>query len=217
MHEKTITKGEKYSIKKIRNIIWIVGGLIGTLILLLIVRMVVGETVTYANWLSASDSLKEAWGSYGVEYFLRTYGFASAIGGFLFAFIVGAIFYNVSSKIELTVTNKRVYGITAFGKRVDLPLDMISAIGTSWFKGVAVTTASGAIKFRFIKNRDEIHREISKLLVERQNKPAPVAAIKQDAPPQSNAEEIKKFKELLDSGIITQEEFDAKKKQLLGL
>ena len=35
--------------------------------------------------------------------------------------------------------------------------------------------------------------------------------------PLSSAEEIKKFKELLDSGIITQEEFDAKKKQLLGL
>ena len=31
------------------------------------------------------------------------------------------------------------------------------------------------------------------------------------------AEEIKKFKELLEMGIITQEEFDAKKKQLLGL
>ena len=33
----------------------------------------------------------------------------------------------------------------------------------------------------------------------------------------SAADEIKKFKELLDLGIITQEEFDAKKKQLLGL
>ena len=36
-------------------------------------------------------------------------------------------------------------------------------------------------------------------------------------PTQSQADELKKFKELLDSGIITQEEFDAKKKQLLGL
>lgn len=34
---------------------------------------------------------------------------------------------------------------------------------------------------------------------------------------QSAADEILKFKQLLDSGIITQEEFDAKKKQLLGL
>jgi hypothetical protein len=33
----------------------------------------------------------------------------------------------------------------------------------------------------------------------------------------TNFDEIKKFKDLLDSGIITQEEFDTKKKQLLGL
>ena len=33
----------------------------------------------------------------------------------------------------------------------------------------------------------------------------------------TEADEIKKYKELLDSGAITQEEFDAKKKQLLGL
>ena len=33
----------------------------------------------------------------------------------------------------------------------------------------------------------------------------------------SPADELKKFKELLDMGAITQEEFDAKKKQLLGL
>ena len=33
----------------------------------------------------------------------------------------------------------------------------------------------------------------------------------------STADELKKFKELLDMGVITQDEFDAKKKQLLGL
>jgi uncharacterized membrane protein len=33
----------------------------------------------------------------------------------------------------------------------------------------------------------------------------------------SSIEEIKELKDLLDSGIITQEEFDQKKKQLLGL
>lgn len=37
------------------------------------------------------------------------------------------------------------------------------------------------------------------------------------APTVSSVEEIKKYKELLDMGIITQQEFDAKKKQLLGL
>lgn len=33
----------------------------------------------------------------------------------------------------------------------------------------------------------------------------------------SEAEELKKFKELLDTGVITQDEFDAKKKELLDL
>ena len=36
-------------------------------------------------------------------------------------------------------------------------------------------------------------------------------------PQNENIDELKKYKELLDQGIITQEEFDAKKKQLLGL
>lgn len=33
----------------------------------------------------------------------------------------------------------------------------------------------------------------------------------------SGADEIKKYKDLMDNGVITQEEFEAKKKQLLGL
>jgi len=46
---------------------------------------------------------------------------------------------------------------------------------------------------------------------ERANQPQTVQAAL------SPAEELKKFKELLDMGIISQEEFDAKKRQLLGL
>lgn len=38
-----------------------------------------------------------------------------------------------------------------------------------------------------------------------------------EKPVESSADEILKFKNLLDQGIITQEEFEAKKKQLLGL
>lgn len=69
-----------------------------------------------------------------------------------------------------------------------------------------------------MRNRDEVHNAISNLLVERQNQKQPIAqtTIKQEIP-QSNADELKKYKDLLDSGVISQEEFDAKKKQLLGL
>ena len=133
--------------------------------------------------------------------------------------IYAIVFTKAYSNVELIVTDKRVYGKTSFGKRVDLPLDSISAVGTAMMKTIAVTTASGAIKFGLIANRDEVHNAISTLLVERQDKKnitAPVTNITNEIP-QSNADELKKYKELLDSGVITQEEFDAKKKQLLGL
>ena len=45
-------------------------------------------------------------------------------------------------------------------------------------------------------------------------KNAPVGGVVQQSSP---AEELKKFKELLEMGVLTQEEFDAKKKQILGL
>ena len=62
--------------------------------------------------------------------------------------------------------------------------------------------AEAEIIVNFIKNKIE---EI---------KNAPVGGVIQQVSP---AEELKKFKELLDAGIITQEEFDAKKKELLGI
>ena len=152
----------------------------------------------------------------GREYYLSyTIAYSVAFGILPFA-IFATIFYILVSKIELTVTDKRVYGTTAFGKRVDLPLDMISAVGTGMFKSIAISTTSGVIKFSFMENRDAIHTAISKLLVDRQGKTVSATTIKPEIP-QSNADELRKYKELLDEGVITQEEFDAKKKQLLGL
>ena len=45
----------------------------------------------------------------------------------------------------------------------------------------------------------------------------PENKVKVEISAKSDADELKKFKELFDAGIINQEEFDAKKKELLGL
>ena len=60
-----------------------------------------------------------------------------------------------------------------------------------------------------------IPQTAKRILEEKQAKRAPAETVIQQAT--SPAEELKKMKELLDMDIITQEEFDAKKKQLLGL
>lgn len=131
--------------------------------------------------------------------------------------VVTVIVYLATAGCEIVVTDKRIYGKVAFGKRVDLPLDSVSAVATTAFtQGVSVSTSSGRITFLFLAKKEKIASTIRKLLVERQQKPVAATTIKQEIP-QSNAEELRKYKELLDMGVISKEEFDAKKKQLLGL
>lgn len=134
--------------------------------------------------------------------------------------VVAVLFFMFFNGCQITVTNKRIYGTAALRKRVDLPLDSVSAVGTSMFKGIQVATSSGRLSFCFMLNNELLHKEISRLLLERQGKDSlrvqtasPI--INQAA--LSNADELKKYKDLLDQNIITEEEFNAKKKQLLGL
>ena len=153
------------------------------------------------------------------------YAFGTYFGGCIlmtllivgFFTLVGGIIYRGLRSYEMTVTDKRIFGKVAWGKRVDLPVDSVSAVSTSSMKGLAVATSSGRIAFKLIKNRDEIHSAVSQLIIDRQNQVKTAAPVVKQETVTSNADELKKYKELLDSGIITQEEFDAKKKQLLGL
>lgn len=136
---------------------------------------------------------------------------------FVVSILVAIIVYWGLKKYELTVTNKRVYGKVIFGKRVDIPLDSVSTVATTAFwKGVTVASSSGRINFVLIKNRLEIYDVINNLLIERQ-KHSEIIEPKEPVARNGNVEELKQYKELLDSGVITQEEFDAKKKQLLNL
>ena len=214
MEEKVIIKSERYNIKIVSLIVAVTG------VVLFIIYLLIDVSL-YASEFNRLAAKNYSWFDYKSPLDMAI----KRDGGLVVVLLIPIVFailafliYRIYSKVELTVTDKRVYGVAKFGKRVDVPFDSISAVGTSAMKGIAVTTASGAIKFKFIKNRDAIHSAISRILVERQGKAKPVTTttIKQEVP-QSNADELKKYKELLDSGVITQEEFDAKKKQLLGL
>lgn len=131
------------------------------------------------------------------------------VGAGVFA-LLGLIF--LVMKFELTITEGKVVGKTLFGKRVDLPISQISAAGTGVFHRVSIATSAGAINFYGVINQNEVFSTISDLLWKRQEETKTVSKT-----PGSSSDELKKLKELLDTGIITQEEFDAKKKQVLGL
>lgn len=149
-------------------------------------------------------------------------------GGFTFILrcfiILGIPYFLVSLFIctllfgnrEIIVTSKKVYGKTGLiRQKIELPLDSISSVGEGAFSTVLVATSSGTIKFSFIKNSDEVFKAISKLLANRQDKKDNID--KSNKKEVDTVDEIKKYKKLLDDGIITQEEFDKKKKKLLDL
>lgn len=102
------------------------------------------------------------------------------------------------------------------GDQVEIPFKQINAItinsgfATSdvtihtGFKHMIIKTITNKSAKRFV---DVIHAEMA--AYENKSK-APAMAV-------SGADELRKYKSLLDEGIITQQEFEIKKKQLLGL
>lgn len=134
-----------------------------------------------------------------------------------FIFIGCAKIYEKSKKyVELVITDKRVYGINQYGKRVDLPFDLISGI-ENVADCVSIRSSAGLISFSGLNNYAEIYSAINKELIKRQSKTNIQKETSINTNEVDNITEIKKYKELLDSGIITQEEFDKKKKELLNL
>ena len=194
MEEKVLFKSEPYDVKKYFMVILAIGG-IGSLFLLLYMLNVIEN--------------------YGTDMYLIFFGIM--ILPTVVAALIGWILYLWLRGNELTVTDKRIYGKVSWGKRVDLPVDSISATSTiSIFKGVSVSTSAGRISFLGIENVYEVYNAINNLLIERQHQKV-VPNVITTVPQSDEADQLKKYKDLLDNGVITQEEFDAKKKQLLGL
>ncbi len=126
----------------------------------------------------------------------------------------------------IACTDRRIIAVNKniiLGKdQVEAPYKQVTGISVSTgavFATISIQTGFKHMKITNVEKNsamifvDKVHKELE----EYEKKTAtPVQVIQQSAPT-SNADEIKKYKELLDIGAITQEEFDAKKKQLLGL
>ena len=215
--EKVLITSKRYNTKKI---------LLGFFIVAIIVFVAL-YSIGFIYWFNHYNELVaegitgwpvDSYSSFGFAFEWAIDDVTSIIGAIasVVIIIVGIIVYFCLSKIELTVTDKRVYGKAIFGRHVDLPLDKISAVGLAWPKAISVATSSGRVTFFEIINRDEIYECINNLLIERQGK-AKNEETKQEIHHVSGADELKKYKDLLNEGIITQEEFEAKKKQILGI
>lgn len=136
-----------------------------------------------------------------------------SIAVFVLFVVIAVLVYAFYFNQELIVNESGIKGKATIGKEIDISIDRIASVKKSFLKGVIViTNGQEKIKFRLMKNHNEIIEAISKGINTKS-----MNALKRENSSESSADQLKKYKELLDDGIISQEEFDAKKKQLLGL
>ena len=138
---------------------------------------------------------------------------------YLILFPLAIMFWLIGSGLKnqkLVVTEDNIRGTYGklFKRNIDLPLDSINSTEVVKRSGIInISTSSQKIHFESLLNAEEISIVINDLIRNRQKKQGATTIIQQS----DAADELSKFKNLLDQGVITQEEFDAKKKQLLGL
>ena len=189
MKEKFLVKSERYNVKYFLIIMVIAGAIVSGVIFFSLYYIYINYYNTYLEhqergycyiWYRWDDC-------YTCEEFeeMEEYGtiptkFDYAIGkifeyGFYFIIpfvvltLIGVLIYFWLRSYELIVTDKRICGKVAWGKRVDLPVDSVTSIATTLIlKGIFVSTSSGRISFRLIKNVDEIYNVIVNLLIKRQ-------------------------------------------------
>lgn len=138
--------------------------------------------------------------------------------------VIDFLLSNIKEQGLLVITSSRILfvqsktGFGNFGSNIwDISLNKVNSVEVSLHKIYGDLTIHHGSSFKKIENlpltqvndfKNTIDQAISNLT----NK---VEVIKPTSSP-SSFEELKEYKELLDLNIITKEEFDSKKKELLG-
>lgn len=115
-----------------------------------------------------------------------------------------------SGLFKIAITNKRLIAVrkTLFSENINIVLlknlNDVSKTKQLGFTAITITTLKEIVNLGFANNEEAefIYTELDKYLFMDEEK--------------SNIEKLKEFKELLDMEIITQEEFENKKKELLS-
>lgn len=203
MDEKILIKSEMDS--RAKSLLFGIAGVIlgGGGIAFLLLFFVRDDYFNCTGW----ECIFGSKGDIEIYYSILIVGCIFLVTGLIFLF-----YFRALTKCALTVTEHIVKGKSIGGKEVSLPLNQISAYATKKRNStIVVATSSGVTKFALIANYKEIGDVLSKLISNRQENTTKAGSTN------SNMDDLVKLKNLLDSGIITQEEFEAKKKQLLGL
>lgn len=150
-------------------------------------------------------------GFYICEFFSFYYGCLLLLG--ILSIVGASVLRYYTEQCEIIITESCVCGKIARGKNVEIPLNQITAIHKCSFIGISVSSLLGIYNFYLIENHEKVIRELSHLLTS----PESSCNAKDKSIEEDKIEKLKALNELLVEGVLTQEEFDSKKKKLLGL
>ena len=145
------------------------------------------------------------------DYYSPRTNFFYIVYGILLLALLLTIIVTVIRQRELVITGNML--ICKYNKKKSKQVLIKDIVGVESSKKALKLNGNG-FKYNIflISNVEELKTEImtrKNELEESDNKETEIQT--------AGADELKNFKDLLDSGVITQEEFDEKKKQLLGL
>lgn len=116
---------------------------------------------------------------------------------------------NKESKEQIEATNDSVIITKSNKKTSTILIKDIQSVESISRNGIFLKGAAFKEKIHLIENNEEIKNYILEKMSDIASSITPSNV--------SNADELKKFKQLLDEGLISQEEYDLKKKELLNL
>ena len=140
------------------------------------------------------------------KYAFMVYGELGAV----LLLIIFYLIYFIDSRKNMEISSDTI--TCKKGNKVvkQIPIDEVKAVNLISKKGIRIKGNGLNYKLNSVKNAEELKKAIMDKIscTECENNVTRI---------QSEAELLKKYKDLLDSGIISQEEFEAKKKEILKL
>lgn len=187
-------------------------------------------TINNSDVLSSAADMRSSLGKIlwdanykeGASYYLKYTSFGDFYGSKNTAFfviygilllIVGTlnIYYLIDKKTEIIVKGKLLICKKNNRKSIQVLLENIKSIENTRLKGLSLIGDGFKYKIILVENNEELRKKIMNLL----SKTSKIEHKKEDNYDSMN--ELKKYKQLLDEGIITNEEFEKKKSELLNL
>lgn len=182
---------------------------------------------------------------YAESYWFGEYDWVIGPGDYLFVviiillvvsllpFVISKVSRLIMLRLKLTVNEERAFG--SYGKFTKkdfaVPIEQITSItiSNSIFdklrsgKTIVIKSASSMMLFPFVQNADDVlNFTLERIKEYKANygnpKPLEIAqSVRANKTISTDTDELRQLKLLLDDGVITQKEFDAKKKQILGV